>query len=394
MPIQENDVLRQPKLSDKAKYLITGLVLVFLLLIAVIVVLLIVNQRMNRADAYIKEGNQHYAMLDYDQAELCYKEAISLKETDADAYLSLAKTYLAKGDWESAVAILEYGYKKTEDAGIQTELERLRTAMGDDSDTVTTDSRSVLSADTMDVQTGWNANAYHIADGTGYAAPGTLVSVNPAVPYVDDGILEQFRTTEPPAETTAAPDTEKADNGENAAGGNASAEEGTKVSQTEPAAATETQPATVITTTIAPVTTVSATETETSDSVYATTTVPVYILTNEAGVSRTIYKGELEMWYRYWKHMVSSTTTAATTTGTSSGSLLSSMTTKTTVRTTTTTKRTTTSRTVSTGSGLSETTTETTTAATTTIGSPLIDPAAYSEFMEWLQLFIFDIFGE
>ncbi len=385
MPAQQKDVLRPPRLSDRMKYMITGLVLIFLLLIAAIVVLFVMNQRMNRADAYIKEGNQHYASLDYDQAEICYKEAISLKETDSDAYLSLAKTYLAKGDWESAVAILEYGYKKTEDVSIQTELARVRATMSEDDEAEEADRRSSLIVSPMDVQTGRNADTYHITDGTAYAVPGTVVQANPAVPYVDDGILEQFRPTETTTEASAAPE-ENSSDGREASSGDSDSHSNQNASQTEPSVTeppvnTTTEPAAVSTETRASVTTAPKTETETSVTTDVTTTVPFYVLTNEEGVSRTIDEGELEMWYRYWKHMVSSATTIATTTGTDNGSVTTSVTTKAT-----------TSGTVSTGHGLSETTTTETTA--TTIGTPMIDPAAYTEFMTWLQLFIFDIFSE
>lgn len=357
------------------KYVITGIVLVFLLLIAAIVVLLVVNQRMNQADAYIKEGNQHYASLDYDQAEICYKEAISLKETDSDAYLSLAKTYLAKGDWESAVAILEYGYKKTEDVSIQTELARVRAVLGEEDETAA-DHRSSLTVNTMAVQTERDADTYHITDGTAYAAPGTVVQVNPAVPYVDDGILEQFRSTEPSAEDSASSEESGADGGENSPGVHQDAPQ-TEPAATEPPVNMEAESAAVSTETKTSVAAVSETEPETS----VTTTVPFYVLTNEEGVSRTIDEDELEMWYRYWKYMVSTATTAVTA-GTGHESVTASV----------TTTKTTAFAAVSTGSGRSETTTtETTTAA---IGTSVIEPAVYTEFMEWLQLFIFDIFSE
>ena len=62
---------------------------------------------------YLEEGN-------YEEAILAFTAAIEIDSKQAEAYVGLADLYLAVGDVESAISILEQGYKITGDETLNT----------------------------------------------------------------------------------------------------------------------------------------------------------------------------------------------------------------------------------------------------------------------------------
>lgn len=84
-----------------------------------------------RGDAYVglaelAEGHGSDAFASYQSAEQDYLYAIDLDETLAELYGKLADVYLALGDQDKAVAILERGVEATEDEELLALLEQLR----------------------------------------------------------------------------------------------------------------------------------------------------------------------------------------------------------------------------------------------------------------------------
>lgn len=94
------------------KKVITALLAVFCLLLACGVGFLF--WRIWNAERYTKQlslGDKYLQEMDYENAELCYKNAISIDEKKMAAYLNLSVVYADQGDYESAAAILEEAQK-------------------------------------------------------------------------------------------------------------------------------------------------------------------------------------------------------------------------------------------------------------------------------------------
>ncbi|MBR1471856.1 MAG: tetratricopeptide repeat protein [Lachnospiraceae bacterium] len=74
----------------------------------------------------------------YAEAITYYKEALEKDPMDAQLYLSIAKAYDKQGDVDAAYHMLEKGYRKTEDAEIEKEIEK----MAEDMSPILTDTGS------------------------------------------------------------------------------------------------------------------------------------------------------------------------------------------------------------------------------------------------------------
>lgn len=75
-----------------------------------------VVKQLELAQRYLQE-------LDYEQAIVEFSKVIELDEKAIDAYLGLAEAYKELGDVDAARAVLEQGYKETQDISIQDALE-------------------------------------------------------------------------------------------------------------------------------------------------------------------------------------------------------------------------------------------------------------------------------
>lgn len=66
-----------------------------------------------RYEEYMDEGNRYLVQLDYEAAEIAYKNAIEAVPDQADAYEKLSNVYLAQGRYEEAGKILATGIRYT-----------------------------------------------------------------------------------------------------------------------------------------------------------------------------------------------------------------------------------------------------------------------------------------
>ena len=74
---------------------------------------------------------EHYMdELKYEKAIAAYEKAIEIDPKCKEAYLGLAEVYIAMGDYEEAVKVLEEGYEATDSKTIRKKLEELKESEG------------------------------------------------------------------------------------------------------------------------------------------------------------------------------------------------------------------------------------------------------------------------
>ncbi len=87
-----------------------------ILLAAVILIVLFASgSKEKQYEEQLQLAERYLDELDYDRAILAYKEAIKIDPERADAYLDLCDVYLAQGDREAAIEVLEDGIRKCKD---------------------------------------------------------------------------------------------------------------------------------------------------------------------------------------------------------------------------------------------------------------------------------------
>lgn len=124
--MKKRDVMSEPFLSNRTKRIILVIILLLASVTALIFCINLINRKVYRAEELVLQGNTKFDEMEYEQAELKYKEAIALQSDNTSAYLGLEKIYLVNGDLYNAVSVLEAGYKKTENSQILEELERIK----------------------------------------------------------------------------------------------------------------------------------------------------------------------------------------------------------------------------------------------------------------------------
>ncbi|MCD7785518.1 MAG: DUF4431 domain-containing protein [Oscillospiraceae bacterium] len=65
--------------------------------------------------SYLNLGEKYLTDLDYEKAIVCFNKAIEVEPKNESAYLGAAETYVAMGDVDSAIAILEQGIAVVDD---------------------------------------------------------------------------------------------------------------------------------------------------------------------------------------------------------------------------------------------------------------------------------------
>ena len=94
-------------------FVIIGIVAAVLLVIAV-TGMIVLGSPAHRYDRQLSLGEKYLDELDYEKAISAYKAAIEIDPKNPEAYRALAELYLATGDTEAALAILQEGYAATE----------------------------------------------------------------------------------------------------------------------------------------------------------------------------------------------------------------------------------------------------------------------------------------
>ena len=71
-------------------------------------------------------GQKYLLDGDYEQAIIEFNKVIEIEPKNVDAYLGLAEAYVAAGDYDSAISVLEQGYAETENQALQDRINELR----------------------------------------------------------------------------------------------------------------------------------------------------------------------------------------------------------------------------------------------------------------------------
>ncbi len=75
-------------------------------------------------------GERYLEEMKYEEAIVAFQKVIELDDKNVEAYLGLSQAYVALGDTEQALTVLETGYEKTQDQRIQEKLDELREMLG------------------------------------------------------------------------------------------------------------------------------------------------------------------------------------------------------------------------------------------------------------------------
>lgn len=75
---------------------------------------------------HLELGNSYLNELEYEQAIIELRAAIEIEPNNSEAYLALSEVYVAMGDYENAIAVLQEGYAATGDEEIKKESDRLK----------------------------------------------------------------------------------------------------------------------------------------------------------------------------------------------------------------------------------------------------------------------------
>lgn len=102
------------KKSNKSKIIIGLTALIAVIAVAVLVVAIVSNSGSNKSVAeQLELAKQYLTELNYEAAIAAYEEAIAIEPKCEEAYLGLAEVYVAMGEYDQAIAVLEEGYDAT-----------------------------------------------------------------------------------------------------------------------------------------------------------------------------------------------------------------------------------------------------------------------------------------
>lgn len=105
--------IKSKKRLNLLPFVIIGIVTTVLLVI-VVTGIAVLGSPARRYDRQLSLGKKYLDELDYEKAIAAYKAAIEIDPKNPEAYGALAELYLATGDTEAALAILQEGYAATE----------------------------------------------------------------------------------------------------------------------------------------------------------------------------------------------------------------------------------------------------------------------------------------
>lgn len=96
--------------------------------IAVVIISIVMaaaGKRKDTYDSHMELGARYLSELDYENAIVAYEAAIEIDPMNENAYLRLADVYVAMGDIEKALEVLEEGYALTQSEVIAARQEEL-----------------------------------------------------------------------------------------------------------------------------------------------------------------------------------------------------------------------------------------------------------------------------
>ena len=126
-PLKKNDTAGAVKKKKHGSlWILVALILVVVLIAVVCTVLLVRSGREKKLNEQLKLAERYLDELDYDKAIAAYREVLEIDEMNVDAYLGIAKAYVAKGQYDKAIRTLEKGYDLSEDERIKQMLEEVR----------------------------------------------------------------------------------------------------------------------------------------------------------------------------------------------------------------------------------------------------------------------------
>lgn len=97
------------KKSFRLWFILGALGILLIVLIIGGILLISANTKSDKYNSYIKAGNQFYYAGNYEEAVLNYQQALKIDPDNSGAYINLSYAYVALGDFDSAVAILNNG---------------------------------------------------------------------------------------------------------------------------------------------------------------------------------------------------------------------------------------------------------------------------------------------
>ena len=131
------------------------ILIITLILLSTVAILLFINVSSSSKNTDLQEqldlGEQYLSELNYEQAIVAYEAAITIDPQSVDACLGLADTYIALGDYEEALSVLERNYTLSNDSAIAQKIKSVKTLIDRKNGTVTPDSDSV--SDNSDIST-------------------------------------------------------------------------------------------------------------------------------------------------------------------------------------------------------------------------------------------------
>jgi len=89
------------------KLVFTAIAVIAVVLIAVLGTVASKSAGAKKLEEQLSLGEKYLSELNYEQAIACYLAAIEIDPKNADAYLGLADTYIAQGEYENAMEVLE-----------------------------------------------------------------------------------------------------------------------------------------------------------------------------------------------------------------------------------------------------------------------------------------------
>ena len=121
------------KSSHFKKRLILILSIVVVACTIIVCVFIATGSDQRRLDSLLDTGNKYLSELDYEQAIVAYEAAIAIDSKCEEAYIGLADAYVAMGEFEKALEILNEGYELTASENIMAKIEAVNALLAQDS---------------------------------------------------------------------------------------------------------------------------------------------------------------------------------------------------------------------------------------------------------------------
>ena len=114
---------------NKKKLIILVSVIVILAALVCVGIFAVSGNRAKRVADKLDLGEKYLEELEYEKALAAYKEVLKIDPKSVEAYLGMAEVYIAMGDYEEALEILEEGYEETESRKLEKKIEEVEALM-------------------------------------------------------------------------------------------------------------------------------------------------------------------------------------------------------------------------------------------------------------------------